>query len=77
MMNPLEQNESERLYAQGAAPIVGIDDIEEWLCRSIVPNRLLMSLKLSRDQERLVDFLQNPYITDELFWMAEFFMLLS
>jgi hypothetical protein len=27
-----------------------------------------MSLKLSRDQERLVDFLQNPYIIDELFF---------
>jgi hypothetical protein len=27
-----------------------------------------MSLKLSRNQERLVAFLQNPYITDELFF---------
>lgn len=68
MMNPLEQNESERLYEAGAAPIVPIDGLEAWLCRSIEPNRLLMSLKLSRDQERLVDFLKNPYITDELFF---------
>jgi hypothetical protein len=27
-----------------------------------------MSLKLSRDNERLVDFIKNPYITDELFF---------
>lgn len=68
MMNPAEQNESERLYKEGVAPIVSIDGLEEWLCRSIEANRLLMSLKLSRDQERLIDFLKNPYITDELFY---------
>jgi hypothetical protein len=68
MMNPIEQNESERLYEEKAAPIVAVEGLEEWLCRSIEPNRLMMSLKLSRDQERLVDFLKNPYITDELFY---------
>ena len=68
MMNPLESQEAERLYTMDAAPIVPIDPIEKWLCSSIEPNRLLMSLKLSRDQERLVDFIQNPYITDELFF---------
>lgn len=68
MMNPLESQEAERLYMIDAAPIVSLDPIEKWLCSSIEPNRLLMSLKLSRDQERLVDFIQNPYITDELFF---------
>lgn len=68
LMNPLEQEESARLYEMQSAPIVSIEGIEEWLCRSIEPNRLLMSLKLSRDQERLVDFIQNHYITDELFY---------
>lgn len=68
MMNPYEQAESARLYEAGVAPIVSIEGLEEWLCRSIEPNRLLMSLKLSRDQQRLVDFLKNPYITDELFY---------
>lgn len=68
MMNPIEQNESERLYEEQAAPIVPVEGLEEWLCRSIEPNRLLMSLKLSRDQERLVDFVKNPYITDEFFY---------
>ncbi|MDD4854767.1 MAG: hypothetical protein PHQ22_02665 [Sulfuricurvum sp.] len=68
MMNPLELQESERIYESHTVPIVDIGAIEKWLCGSIEPNRLLMSLKLSRDQDRLVNFLQNPYITDELFF---------
>lgn len=68
MMNPYEQSESERLYESENVPIIELADFEKWLCRSIEPNRLLMSLKLSRNQERLVDFLQNPYITDELYF---------
>lgn len=68
MMNPYEQSESARLYEESSTPIIELAPFEEWLCRSIEPNRLLMSLKLSRNQERLVDFLQNPYITDELFF---------
>lgn len=68
MMNPYEQAESARLYEEVNIPIVELSSIEEWLCRSIESNRLLMSLKLSRNQERLVNFLQNPYITDELFY---------
>lgn len=67
-MNPLELQESTRLYESHTVPIVDIGAIEKWLCGSIEPNRLLMSLKLSRDQDRLVDFLQNPYISDELFF---------
>ena len=68
MMNPYEQAESARLYEEVNIPIVELSGVEEWLCRSIESNRLLMSLKLSRNQERLVNFLQNPYITDELFY---------
>lgn len=68
MMNPYEQSELARLYEEAGIPIIELSCIEEWLCRSIEPNRLLMSLKLSRNQERLVNFLQNPYITDKLFY---------
>ncbi len=68
LMNPLEQIESGRLYELHAAPVVDITSIEKWLCTSIEPNRLLMSLKLSRDHERLCDFIKNPYITDALFF---------
>lgn len=68
LMNPLQQDESAHLYELGVVPIVAIEGVEQWLCGSIEPNRLLMSLKLSRDQERLVDFIQNRYISDELFF---------
>lgn len=68
LMNPLEQNEGARLYELRAAPIVDITSVEKWLCTSIEPNRLLMSLKLSRDTQRLVDFIKNPYIDDTLFF---------
>jgi len=68
MMNPYEQEELAHLYETQQIPIVELSTIEEWLCRSIEPNRLLMSLKLSRNQERLVDFLKNPYISDTLFF---------
>lgn len=68
MMNPLEIQESEHLYEMRNVSLVDITAIEKWLCNSIEPNRLLMSLKLSRDNERLVDFIKNPYITDELFF---------
>jgi len=68
LMNPLEREVSARLYERHAAPIVDITAIEQWLCASIEPNRLLMSLKLSRDHVRLVDFIRNPHITDELFF---------
>lgn len=68
MMNPFEQEESARLYEERGMKSVQINEIEKWLCQSIEPNRLLMSLKLSRNQERLVDFIKNPYITDELFY---------
>lgn len=68
LMDPLEQDEGAHLYEQRIAPIVAIEGVEQWLCSSIEPNRLLMSLKLSRNQERLVDFIQNRYISDELFF---------
>jgi hypothetical protein len=68
MMNPYEEGESARLYEMQNIPIVPLEGVEKWLCQSIEPDRLLMSLKLSRNQERLVDFLRNPYITDELFF---------
>jgi hypothetical protein len=68
MVNPLEQNQLDEIYAKKNIPIVSIEAIEEWLCSSIEPNRLLMSLKLSRNIQRLVAFIKNPYITNELFF---------
>lgn len=67
LINPVEQLELDTLYAQKAAPIVDVDVIERLLCSEIDGDRLLMSLKLSGDRERLLGFLQNSNIEDVLF----------
>ncbi len=68
MVNPLDQDLLDEIYTQKKIPIISIEAIEQWLCSSIEPNRLLMSLKLSRNIQRLVAFIKNPYITNELFF---------
>jgi len=67
LVNPVEQLELERLYEEKVAPIVEISALEKWLCESIDADKLLMSLKLSGDRDRLMGYLQNPYIPNELF----------
>ena len=67
LMNPIEQELHDELYANRAAPIVSVDEVEKLLCRAIDGERLLMSLKLGNDQERLLGFLQNRLIDDTLF----------
>ncbi|MBN2896169.1 MAG: hypothetical protein JXK05_09810 [Campylobacterales bacterium] len=67
MMNPYEQAEAARLYAEHKAQFVSIEEIERALCSGLDGDRLLMSLKLSNDQARLRRFIQNPYIDDALF----------
>ena len=66
MMSPYHQNEQERLYEEGYR-FDTIEHLEEALCRSIKPETLMMSLKLSNDQERLGHFIQNPYIDNDFF----------
>jgi len=67
MLNPVEQEEMERLYKENAAYFMMLSDLERDLCEQIDPDKLHMSLKLSGDEERLLSFLQNNFITDELF----------
>ncbi len=67
MMSPWHEQERDRLYEKKAAPFVTIDALEKALCASIDEKRLLMSLKLSNNQQRLIGFLKNPYIADTLF----------
>jgi len=67
LVNPIEQGELDRLYAEKTAPIIEINALEEWLCQRIDTDKLLMSLKLSGDRERLMGYLQNPYIANTLF----------
>ncbi|MEA3523892.1 MAG: hypothetical protein U9R50_13090 [Campylobacterota bacterium] len=66
MMSPYHQNEQEHLYEKGCS-FESIDRLEEALCRSINPDTLMMSLKLSNNQERLQSFIQNPYIDNNFF----------
>jgi hypothetical protein len=67
LVNPVEQEELDALYERKAAPIVDVDVIEKLLCTGIDGDRLLMSLKLSGDSERLLGYLQNRYVEDALF----------
>ncbi len=70
MMTPYEQNASSALYEEygSALEFVGIDVFEREVARYIDANTLLMSLKLSRNKERLKSFLQNSMIDDALFF---------
>lgn len=70
MMTPYEQNASSALYEQkkDAAMFVSIDIFEKEVAQHIDANTLLMSLKLSRNKERLKSFIQNSMIDDALFF---------
>ena len=70
MMTPYEQIESDRLYEKYSKEIefISIDELEKELAKYIDPNTLLMSLKLSRDKDRLKSFLQNSTLSNELFF---------
>jgi len=70
MMTPYEQNKSDELYEKYSKEIefISIDTLEEELVKHINPNTLLMSLKLSKDKERLKSFIQNSCLRDELFF---------
>jgi hypothetical protein len=67
LVNPIEQDRLEHLYDERVAPMIAIADLERWLCASIDADKLLMSLKLSGDRDRLMGYLQNPYISNDLF----------
>ena len=69
MMTPYEQNKSDELYELHSKELefISIDTLERELVKHINPNTLLMSLKLSKDKERLKSFIQNSCISDELF----------
>ncbi|MCK9473681.1 hypothetical protein [Sulfurimonas sp.] len=70
MMTPYEQNRSDALYESHSRSVefTSIDEVERELAKHIDANTLLMSLKLSRNKERLKSFLQNSMIDDTLFF---------
>ncbi len=67
MPAPHEQDELDRLYEAQAILPVGIDTFEKALCSQLDADRILMSLKLTADRDRLRAFLQNPHIGDTFF----------
>jgi hypothetical protein len=66
MMTPLEEETSYDLY-DIKVPDVRLAEFEEFYTKHIKPNTLMMSLKLSNDQERLKRLLKNSSFTDEVF----------
>ena len=70
MMSPYEQIKSDELYEKHSKELdfVSIDIFEEELAKYVDADTLLMSLKLSHDKQRLKSFIQNPMLSDELFF---------
>ncbi len=58
MMTPFEEQYAYDLYEKGI-PDLPLSDFESYYTKHIKPNTLLMSLKLSNDQERLRTFIKN------------------
>lgn len=67
LANPYEQTMLDTLYAEHGIVPVGIDALEKALCQDLEPDRIIMSLKLSSDRDRLHAFLQNPHIDDPFY----------
>ncbi len=66
MMTPLEDETSYTLY-DAKVPELRLAQFEEYYTTHIKPNTLMMSLKLSNDQERLKRLLKNGAFSDEVY----------
>jgi len=66
MMTPLEEQHSYTLY-NAKIPEFRLAQFEEFYTKHIKPNTLMMSLKLSNDQERLKRLLKNSSFGDEVY----------
>ena len=66
MMTPLEEEVSYELY-DAKVPEVRLAQFEAFYTTHIKPNTLMMSMKLSNDQERLKRLLKNSAFSDEVY----------
>jgi len=66
MMTPLEEDTSYDLY-DAKVPELRLAEFEEFYTTHIKPNTLMMSLKLSNDQERLKRLLKNEAFADDVY----------
>ncbi len=67
LLNPLEHDLLEQLYFENKIPIFRMDTVEQELSDRLNATTLLMSLKLTKDKERLHGFLTNSRIDDNVF----------
>jgi len=66
MLTPLEEEDSYTLY-NAKIPEARLAQFEAYYTTHIKPNTLMMSLKLSNDQERLKRLLKNSSFSDEVY----------
>ncbi len=66
LITPYEEELSYELYDK-KIPDCSLAEFESFFAKTLKPNSLLMSLKLSKNQERLIAFLKSKAIDDELF----------
>ena len=66
MMTPLEEETSYSLY-DAKIPEARLDEFESYYTKYIKPNTLMMSLKLSNDQDRLKRQLKNESFSDDVY----------
>ncbi len=66
MLTPLEEQTSYDLYDIGV-PDISLSKFEEYFTEHIKPNSLIMSIKLSNDQDRLKRLLKNEAFSDEVY----------
>ncbi len=67
LLNPLEQDLLEQIYFENTTPIFRVESMEQEIACRLNTATLLMSLKLTKDKERLHGFLTNALISDALF----------
>lgn len=63
---PAQELESEAAYKAGV-PHYSMEELERLLSDALSERQVLMSLKLSRDRDRLVRLLRNEHLSDEFF----------
>ncbi|RUM70362.1 MAG: hypothetical protein DSZ07_02610 [Sulfurovum sp.] len=66
MLTPLEDDFSYTLY-DANVPEIRLEEFEVYYTKHIKPNTLMMSLKLSNDQERLKRQLKNESFSDDVY----------
>ncbi len=68
MMSPIETLKSDEIYEKKDAEFLKVEQLEKLLSTALDEDVLMMSLKLSSDKQRLINFLKNQNITDDFFF---------